>query len=510
MNEEQTQQQEQPQTDYEKAVSLLIGAFESYFEPWRNSGNFLVLKLKKDIKFAQHNKSYTAHSGIYSIRTEASAKDDLLAVLNGVLLVAQILNIEGLDIDKEELERAGQTTSSEEGELKLKFAFEPVTDGKNEMTLANMCAWAALNDALETSDTEAAQLIAHELFNDTVQIHFKEELETINAITKPLDKKPIIYDFATKGLRGIENIAFGEGDGTYTITAKNNERQKVELRANPKACRDYIANDGANWEYVALIIAIIYRLIDTPEAAAMRTNGRVWITTNTILKELTRTAEGVNENAPRDKKFKQIVIDCLKMLSSLQITSYDAGGKLQFMGYILQVEYLAEAKDKAGNIIKDIWGFNTDKNAIQYATLTAESTKNTPLLRLERGSLNRKNAWILQVIRGDILSEIRAHMYPKRGKGCKDYTASRSWDEIFKSAEIKADGNISSRRKETIVKDFEEQLKAYAQLERNEQEHIYIEAHSVRDGGRGKGRGAWEKLIVTGHKTYKKYAINLF
>ena len=494
-------------TDSERAIKLLYTALKNHFRQIQQR-DFVALQLQHDIKIlSSDNRSYTLHKGFYAIQNIDNILNSILFILHPISIETELGETEELE-DGTIIEKARQGEPS--SQIKLEFALKPILISDNQITLATVCAWAALNDALETSNTEVAQLITHEIFKDTVQIRYKEEFETINAITKPLDKKPIIYNFATKGLKGIEDIAFGEGDGTYTLTAKNNERQRVELRANPKACRDYIANDGANWEYVALIIAIIYRLIDTPEAATMRTNGRVWITTNTILKELTRTAQGFNENAPRDKKFKQIVIDCLKMLSSLQITSYDACGKLQFMGYILQVEYLAEAKDKAGNIIKDIWGFNTDKDSLQYAALTAESTKNTPLLHLERSSLNRKNAWIPQVIRADILSEIRTHMYPKRGKGCKDYTATRSWNEIFKSAEVKADGNISSRRKETIIRDFEEQLKAYAEFERNEKEHIYIEAHSVRDGGRGKGRGAWEKLVIIGHKTYKKYSIDLF
>ena len=336
----------------------------------------------------------------------------------------------------------------------------------------------------------------------------EERNKTVTTLTKPLEKMPINYSFDMKVLEGFEHIAYGEGGGVFTLQAKSRTDQKTVLSAPPKLCRDFIANDGANWEYAARIAAVVYELIRKPEAAAMKTDGRVWVSTSTIAKELTRTAEGANTYAAHNEAFRKLVMDGLRALSSAQISSHDASGNLQFMGYLLQAEYLAEAKDAAGNTIKDIWGFSVDKEALAFAVFTEKSTVNAPLLNMK--PLNKKNAWIVQALRGDVLSEIRAKLYPKRGTGLKEYTARRSWSDIFDSAKVTADGNLSYRVKRRIVIDFEEQLKAFAEIECKAEKPIYIEAKSTRDPQRGTGGGAWISLEVTGHKTFKgSYQIGL-
>ena len=366
----------------------------------------------------------------------------------------------------------------------------------------------ACNSLLEgEAEEEELQEKLHALTARLKQLE-EERNKTVTTLTKPLKKMPINHSFDMKVLEGFEHIAYGEGDGVFALQAKSGTKQKTVLSAPPKLCRDFIANNGANWEYAARIAAVVYELIRKPEAAAMKTDGRVWVSTNTIVKELTRTAQGTNTYATRDTAFRQLVIDGLSALSSAQIASYDTQGKLQFRGYLLQAEYLAEAKDAAGNTIKDVWGFNTGKDAVAFATFTKCNTANTPLLNTK--PLNRNNAWIVQALKGDILSEIRAKLYPKRGKGLKEYTAKRSWSDIFDSAEVTADGNLSYRVKRRIVTDFEEQLKAFAEIERKAGKPIYIEAKSTRDAQRGTGDGAWVSLEVTGHKTFKKsYQISL-
>ena len=336
----------------------------------------------------------------------------------------------------------------------------------------------------------------------------EERNKTVTTLTKPLKKMPINHSFDMKVLEGFEHIAYGKSGGAFTLQTKSGTEQKTVLSAPTEICRDFIANDGANWEYAARIAAVVHELIRKPQAAAMKTDGRVWVSTNTIVKELTRTAQGTNTYATRDKAFRKLVMGGLKALSSAQLSSYDASGKLQFMGYLLQAEYLAEAKDAAGNTIKDIWGFSVDKEALAFALFTEKSTVNAPLLDMK--PLKKSNAWIVQALRGDVLSEIRAKLYPKRGKGVKQYTAKRDWVEVFESADVKADGNIRSSVKQRIVNDFEEQLRALAVNEKNAEKPIYLEARATRDAQRGKGGGAWLKLEVTGHKTFSnKYRIDL-
>ena len=444
---------------------------------------------------------------ITNLAAVKTIKKEAISTLHGVVERDEIQPTEESVQILEDMKRAVKTLSEE---TERRYGF--LTDQEEELRANGNPAVIWLIDRKKEVDGLNPEIDHAIAAFETRLKRLLEETEqpetTIKALTRPLDNMPINHSFAMKVLEGFEDIPYGDGSGTFTLEAKKGTGQKTVLSATPEACRDFIANDGANWEYAARIAAVVYELIRKPEAAAMKTEGRVWVTTNTIVKELTRTARGVNAHATRDKAFRKLVMDGLKALSSAQISSYDASGNLQFMGYLLQAEYLAEAKDAAGNTIKDIWGFSVDKEALAFAVFTEKSTVNAPLLDMK--PMKKSNAWIVQALRGDVLSEIRAKLYPKRGKGVKQYTAKRDWVEVFKIADVKADGDIRSSVKQRIVNDFEEQLRALAVNEKNADKLIYLEARATRDARRGKGGGAWLKLEVTGHKTFSnKYRIDL-
>lgn len=329
----------------------------------------------------------------------------------------------------------------------------------------------------------------------------------IQTVTGALGKMPTIHDFSIRALKGLEEIAYSN-EGRFVLWAKNGTRQNVVLKANPHSCSQFIANKNANWQYASRITAIVCECIRANKGIAYETGGRVWITTNTIARELTRTEEGVNSGATRNASFTSMINDCLEALSSAQIQMTDAGGNLCFMGYLFNAVYVSEAVDNCGNRIKDVWGFSIDAKDLSFAMFSERGT--TKRKYLAAPPMNPKNAWIVQVFQGDILSEIRNKLYPKRGKGLKEYTATRQWEDIFKAANVKADGNISSHARKSLVEECQDKLIACAKNERDNPQPIYIEAKSIRDASRGRGKGAWESLVVTGHKNLKKsYEIDL-
>ena len=505
----------------EEYAEAFTEALKEYLEPAANVFPMAsAIRLKKPITFFTLHVTLNEGNVLYLINDEVEKQpiEECLIYSLAKFDVTDFPTPEELKAMEENgeveiVEENGMTRvipKNQEVKLSMEIAFEKVYIKGDEQPLryGTLLLWAAITEAHEKGDTERIQAILQKAYGGRITYKQTEPETTIKALTRPLDNMPINHSFAMKVLEGFEDIPYGDGSGTFTLEAKKGTGQKTVLSATPEACRDFIANDGANWEYAARIAAVVYELIRKPEAAAMKTEGRVWVTTNTIVKELTRTAQGVNTYAARDKAFRKLVMDGLKALSSAQISSYDASGNLQFMGYLLQAEYLAEAKDAAGNTIKDIWGFSVDKEALAFAVFTEKSTVNAPLLDMK--PMKKSNAWIVQALRGDVLSEIRAKLYPKRGKGVKQYTAKRDWVEVFKSADVKADGDIRSSVKQRIVNDFEEQLRALAVNEKNADKPIYLEARATRDARRGKGGGAWLKLEVTGHKTFSnKYRIDL-
>ena len=382
------------------------------------------------------------------------------------------------------------------------------TNPANPLDLSET-AFITLQTLIEGLQKQALEVVTTEPGGQgEYQIQNTQPVKPLAIYTKSLDRTYVNRSFVMKALKGFEEIAYGKDDGTYELPAKDGTNRKAVLSASVKACEKYIGNDGANWELAARIVAMVNELRRKPEAIAMQTDGRVWITTNTIVRELTRTAKGVNTNATRDESFRKLVVDALRALSSAQITSYGADGNLEFVGYVMQAEYVAQTTDNCGNRIKDVWGFSTDKDALSFAELVGESNVSVSLLDMK--PMTMKNAWVVQALRGDILSEIRSKLYPKRGKGLKEYKAVRKWEDMFKSADVKANGNITPAKKERVVRDFQRQLIALDKFERHAANPIYLEARSTRDAQRGGGKGAWSTLEVTGHKNCKRsYKIDL-
>lgn len=508
----------------EKATIRHIRPAGVHFMP-----GFREMELDTEVKL--HQWRVTMHKGLYFVANEdsdmpGSVKRYLDDPSEGLVLYTASISateeeLKGLvtayeiteEVDNQgNKDQAVSIRGTEEQAQKLGLSFEmkPVTvsDG-HKVTMNELGVWLAIKDAKEAKDEAALECI-HEAMFERLAPEPTEELPapTVNPINRALSTMPIDHSFALKVLQGIEQIAYS-GKGQFELTShKKGSKERTVLNITPEKCMDYIAHDNANWELCGRIVATVHNLLKQPEAIAKAEGGRAWITTATIIKELTRTAKGTNSKLTSNAEFKATVNDALAALSHASIETFDAKGKRIFLGSVFHCEYLETIKDKAGNVIYDAWSFDITNEGTAWALFAEASTSNTALLDIP--PLKATNAWMPQFIDGTIMSALRAKLYPAHGKGLKQFTYKTSWNSIFDSADVKADGNIRPDVKKRIVKDFEAILTARAKtLAKEESKPIWIQAKSTRDGSKGRGKGAWENLEVTGYRTMRKLEIDL-
>lgn len=332
------------------------------------------------------------------------------------------------------------------------------------------------------------------------KVSFEENDEPVHKSVNidKLDRMYIDHSQETKVLKGLEIIAY-EDTGVYEVLPKssNSIYSKLELRAHPDSCREFLMNPGANYLYVISLGQTIYRLIQENKDkrhAAADFSGRVWIPTSTIIREMTRTKEGSNKNAPRNEAVRDKVMDALLMLSSCQVRTYDKKGKIVFSDYVLQACYYQTIKDDCGNIIHDVWGF--PKNMEGLFLRTDDHTQTHQLL--PTAPLRESEIWITQLV-GDMVSEVRASLYSKRRAKTSLGCAKRSWDEIFININPLAGGNHEARTKNRVVNNIEKLIKAFAEEVASDQNKpMYIWAETKFNPCIGRGRGKRVELIMYG------------
>jgi hypothetical protein len=509
----------------EKATLRHIRPAGVHFMP-----GFREMELNTEVKL--HQWRVTMHKGLYFV---ADADSDMPGSVKryqndpseGLVLYTASVSateeeLKGLVTDyevTEEVDNQGNKdqavsirgTKEQAQKLGLSFEMKPVTvsDG-HKVTMNELGVWLAIKDAKDTKDEAALECIHEAMFERLAPEPTEEQPAppSINPINHALSTMPIDHSFALKVLQGIEQIAYS-GKGQYELASrKAGSKERTVLNIAPDKCSNYIAHANANWELCGRIVATVHKLLKQPKAIAKSNGGRAWITTATIIKELTRTAKGTNSKLPTNDEFKKTVDDALAVLSNAQIEAFNAKGERIFLGSVFHCEYLKKIKDEAGNIIGGAWSFDTTNEGTAWAVFAEQGTSNTALLDIP--PLKATSAWMPQFIDGTIMSTLRAKLYPAHGKGLKQFTYKASWNSIFDSADVKADGNIRPDVKKRIVKDFEAILMARAKtLAKEEDKPIWLHAKSTRDGSKGRGKGAWETLEVTGFRTMRKLEIDL-
>ena len=327
----------------------------------------------------------------------------------------------------------------------------------------------------------------------------------VSPVHSRLNAMPVDHSFTSQVFKGLEELAY-TGDSTYALTTSKQSNQKIELGTNPDYCQRYISNKNANWQLALRILTTVTHIgLKAKEEGGVR-KGQVPISTGAIIRELTRTAEGENTKLQRNAEFKGTVNDALAVLTTSSIQARDKTGKLAYSGGVLNGTYYERITDKQGNEIRDAWIFEL-ASVEKWATFTEVYTRHEKLLPMP--PLRAENVWIPQYLNGKIISMLRSQLYPKRGKGKQQASVSVAWNEIFRLADVKSDGDISARRKQKVVSDVQTQLSAIAEnLKADNDKPMYLAAEAPRGGKQG--QGAWKNLEVTAYrKPTRKAKIDL-
>lgn len=357
-----------------------------------------------------------------------------------------------------------------------------------------------INDIANATYAQSIVLTTAEM---SVEDNTGKETPQANALTPVsiypghLSSMHIDHSFVTKALQGIEYIAYNpQSEGVYTLLpkTKNSPYSKVEFMAIQAQCQRFLENKEANYLYAIKVGTTIYRLLQQPEAISCVQQGRVWLSVSTIIKGMTQTKEGHNSKAHRNETTRKKVNDAISMLATGQIVAYDKKGDKSFSSYILVANYCAEITDKAGNKIKDVWGFPCDMTGLfEY---TEDMTRNFELL--EHPAFRDNEIWMSQYI-GNIISELRNALYPSKGKGAKTHMLKRNWDEIYQLADPSTKTSPRPKVKERIAKDLETMLESFAKQEAHLlDKQMFISANTEYDRSRGAGKGKRSTLVILG------------
>lgn len=337
-------------------------------------------------------------------------------------------------------------------------------------------------------------------------------IEKIPLAMYSLDKQVVNHSFMIKTLdQGFKAIADGEQyyyNEPKNSSSKSREIYRLEgISERHKAFYDV----GGNDELLKKIIGVIFSIINDPRAEKIITNGRVWITSRKIATELTRTEGG----AFRAKDYEKLILQvdsALLALSTCQISGSTPDGELLNSFYLINA-VKRESIAFEGKTYKNVWGVQVDAKTIN--DYTQKYLYEYPLLKMDR-YLKADEVWIETYLK-DVLNIARNNLYyTDKANNVKtrkraDYTITRSWGSIFdKKSPYKA---LTSRQKQQLIEKFEGILTILANMDKKgelrEGMPLSISAHSERDSGKGRGRGAWKSLVITCSRYLHEPDINL-
>lgn len=313
---------------------------------------------------------------------------------------------------------------------------------------------------------------------------------------------------------GLMSIAMGEPE--YTLTPKSGKSKEVyRLTGSAGSASTFISLNG-NPEILKAVLETVRTLKQDAKAAEFVYNGRVWFTVNTILQEMRRTTAGT-VNGKDNRKQRELVDAALLAASSMQIVGSDPTGKPIDTTYVLNAERRGKVTFR-GEVYTNVWGFPIDSATLNdYANELGHSW-NYPLLNMDT-PLTMDQAWINRYLK-DLLNEARGKLYTTGKDGepnkrrRKTWKVERLWGRIFELAHPAK--QLSSRQKANLVKQFETVLTALAKMdgkgELRDGMPLYITAYSERDSSRGRGKGAWVKLVIqcsTNFKAFSEGDVNL-
>lgn len=328
-----------------------------------------------------------------------------------------------------------------------------------------------------------------------------EEPEEVTLAQYKTDRVFGNHSLSLKVLNGIYDIAFGKP--YYEIAPKGGKSgESYRLTGSVDAASRFLYEYGGNSELLKDVLETVHTLRTDRRAEGFLCNGRVWFTVNTIVEEMRRTTGGT-VTAKKYPNDRQVVDAALTLASGAQVVGVKPNGDPMDVTYLINAVRRDRITFKETEY-RDVWGFLPDAATINDYAREIGQAYSYPLL-VSKKPLTMDEAWIDRYLR-DVLNEARGRLY-KVGKNkapvvrsarVKHYEKEILWDTIFKTASPMKEP--SSRQKQKIVDNFEKVLKLQADMEKRgemrEGMPLYINAHSVRNASRGRGRGKWEKLVI--------------
>ncbi|MGN8690219.1 hypothetical protein ACTND8_09975 [Atopobiaceae bacterium HCP3S3_F7] len=319
------------------------------------------------------------------------------------------------------------------------------------------------------------------------------------------------HDFSAKAIDGLFNIAMGEP--SFELSPRSGKsRERCNLTASEDACAKLFQVRGANTEQVRAILDTVYSLKKNPRAAEFAHEGRVWFTVNHIAEELLRTDAGTI-HAKDYPTVRGLVDAALEAASGAQMKVISPDGATTKVLYLLDAVRLDKVTYN-GETYSDVWGIAVSAETLsEYAEAKGHAYHYALPKRAKPFTLD--TVWVNSYL-SRAMNEARSRLYTRsktgrigRKRGTNTVLLKRSWQggehSIFALASPTR--ALSSRQKDRVVRAFEDELtnivREESHGERREGMPLYVRAWSERDGGRGRGKGAYRTLCLEVSTTFR-------
>lgn len=319
------------------------------------------------------------------------------------------------------------------------------------------------------------------------------------------------HDFSAKAIDGLFNIAMGEP--SYELSPRSGRsRERYTLTASEDACAKLFQVRGANAEQVRAILGTVQSLIKNPRAAEFAHEGRVWFTVNRIAEELLRTDAGTIR-AKDYPTVHDLVDAALEAASGAQIKGTSPDGATTKVVYLLDAVRLDKVMYN-GETYSDVWGIAVSAETLaEYAEAKGHTYHYALPKRAKPFTLD--TVWISTYL-SDAMHEARGRLYTVskngrigRRRGTNTVVLKRAWQGGERSIFDLASPTraLNSRQKDKVVRAFEDELTNIVREESHGERHegmpLYVRAWSERDGGRGRGKGAYRTLCLEVSTTFR-------
>ena len=319
------------------------------------------------------------------------------------------------------------------------------------------------------------------------------------------------HDFSAKAIDGLFKIAMGES--SFELAPRSGRsRERYTLTASEDACTKLFQVRGANAEQVRAILGTVQSLIKNPKAAEFAHDGRVWFTVNRIAEELLRTSAGTIR-AKDYPSVHDLVDAALEAASGAQVKGTSPDGTTTKVVYLLDAVRLDKATYN-GETYSDVWGIAVSAETLaEYAEAKGHAYHYALPKRKKPFTLD--TVWISTYL-SDAMHEARGRLYTVskngrigRRRGTNTVLLKRAWQggerAIFDLASPTR--ALTSRQKDKVVRGFEDELTSIVREEAHGERHkgmpLYVRAWSERDGGRGRGKGAYRTLCLEVSTTFR-------